>query len=1698
MDTFILNKPYRINGYKLVYSRLSSEYRECVRVMVNSKIFGKRKHPFAKVLTRRERRKQRIVLNAQGIIGAATSAFDGFRGVCDNILESNIFAALKNLINSLISTVESVNTTVSWYSESVKTALAFAKSEQFWKLISESLLLFYEVSVLPTYHAVVILVTRIALLAGYSIKDLAGVASKIAENVCGSLKDRKNDMRYETQGNLTETAMTSLFSVLLAVTGYGLTKKVPGKSQVLQATDCVGSLFRNVTNMVRGVGSVKDLIGACWNLIDEVICIFTGESMLQRTILRDLTDSQSEIRKYVNDVFHYSDEAQSLLIRTNPDAQKRIAELYDMSEKITEEILCNSKFPAGVALQLAKLNEKVKELRKVTVRAPVSVARQEPFCIALVGNSGIGKSQLTEIIAEQCRVQLAVGKALWGPYFRKKDKHWVGYAGQYCTVIDDFGQFQSKPDDTDMNDIISMITCTPWITPQAELTDKGMQFESQVVVLTSNDPYPAPKCATSQEAILRRRHLLIEVVKHKDVAQDDAEFTHLKYIIRDSINPLTPGTTITTLEDLLTLIRKNMIAWRKKQAFLLKAKKERTYVVEPEEEVVAQCMPEMLPTHDCIINRESLFWWMWDNFGPDFDGSSLEQTTMEIVKEQFPHHWHERTLHEWHVMGEIYRSDEWKEILAGNDPDNNDFEMAEYAAEEQTFEEWNLEEANWPTFSEVEDLIEDELDLSQWDWEAQAPSLASMMEGRSSRILQLIHKKSGKTLLEGISNFVLPREDEELNRELEFLAYMTQLPRSRLEADLTARYKREYLSVTTIRDSITSWLKDTIDIAGDFIKETANAIWKDQLLRVVWISILAVACLEITVNMAKWIYKTGKKVLGKDSYEAEFASGDQITRWKTKARVVSEAGISGDQSTRKFTKARVVAERSLVCEGTADLAAKNVLDNVIMANMCLLNGVSTTGTMQGVSGLFIGGHDVLCPAHYLKYFEAGDMIRLRKVDLPTPYDFEFDPKHIVHLRTNKDKNKDLAIIRLPWRGNSSRNIWKKHFFTEKDLSKANSVIGMLTIPEQKSVNSWVFQTQKGPIKQVRKLEYTSPVAGSMFCTEGWHYNFSTTNGSCGSILTVHNESYPRKIAGMHVAGVSDKDYGVSEVLTQESIAKGIAILDKRFGIDPEGTVVQGDVEYLSLEAQAPKIMPDAPYRVYGTTPAAKKAKCPETSDIIPSPIHGFVPPQTFPSVMSPRDERVDPEFKGISPLVKGIGKYAVKTVPFPMQDLQVAIEDSNAEIMLWENSLQTREVRTEEEAINGVFGMKGYERMNMQSSEGYPYILRRPKGLNNKSWMFKNIGTENNPHYIVTDRELRERLDRRLNLAKRGQRMPAVAVDTCKDERRKIEKIRTADTRVFNVMPVDHLILMSMYFGDYLAAWVENRITGNHSIGVDPVCSEWTTLATKLRSKGTAVSEGDFKLFDSLADPEIQKGFADGASQWYGDEVNSESYIVRRVLVAETAFCLHLALDCLYQVSTGLPSGAKHTIVLNSYVNRILHKVAWRLIMRNKNPALISMESYREHVYHNSTGDDFLNNLSDTVKNLFSCKEVSACLSNYGITMTDAQKNFPPLTSYVNLEEVTYLKRKFVYDDVLGYRRIKAPLDPISIYEPLNWIRKCPDHWEALMQNVEGSMKEAAQHGQEFFENFKECINNALREKGQMTVSYIYQDFIRDWEKTFY
>lgn len=291
---------------------------------------------------------------------------------------------------------------------------------------------------------------------------------------------------------------------------------------------------------------VLHFVKGTFETVKELILKSLGYISPQAEALKQLSVNNASIAHFIREAQIMTSESNAVML-SQPQYKRRFWFTVLRAHQI-QQLIC--RVPANcVSWQLGKLcadvvkasNEKFVDLRAAPVRF-------EPMVIVLEGAAGVGKSHVTEAIAEQLLKTVGYDEAPTEHIFYRTsgERFWSGYRDQPVVVYD---EWLNTTDPTRCYDQIAemmKIKSTGVFIPEmAHLEDKRIRGNPLIVIICTNKAFPnnLGNYVTCIPATLRRREVVMRVSRiaefegvdlHSVVGEDKARienYEHLQFQI---------------------------------------------------------------------------------------------------------------------------------------------------------------------------------------------------------------------------------------------------------------------------------------------------------------------------------------------------------------------------------------------------------------------------------------------------------------------------------------------------------------------------------------------------------------------------------------------------------------------------------------------------------------------------------------------------------------------------------------------------------------------------------------------------------------------------------------------------------------------------------------------------------------------------------------------------------------------------------------------------------------------------------------------------------------------------------------------------------------------------------------------------------------------------------------------------------------
>jgi len=415
-------------------------------------------------------------------------------------------------------------------------------------------------------------------------------------------------------------------------------------------------------------------------------------------------------------------------------------------------------------------------------------------------------------------------------------------------------------------------------------------------------------------------------------------------------------------------------------------------------------------------------------------------------------------------------------------------------------------------------------------------------------------------------------------------------------------------------------------------------------------------------------------------------------------------------------------------------------------------------------------------------------------------------------------------------------------------------------------------------------------------------------------------------------------------------------------------------------------------------------------------------------------------------------------------------------------------------AINGVPGLRYVDKINRNTSAGAPW-------RKSKKFFFSTLPEESGVALpIAFNDEIMERVERRMELYSEGCQSHPMFVGTLKDEPLSQKKIDINKIRVFQSSPVDFTIVMRRLLLGFTRVVQSNNELFEASPGINAHGSDWERLYHRLITHGEhKMIAGDFKDYDIsmkanvlLAAFEAIVDFhkACGATEQHCRMITALSYDIVFPLVDINGSCVTLFGKN--------PSGQALTVIINGIVNCLYMRYVFCILGEDqKFSHEKSLMLWDSNIELTTYGDDNVIGVSDRV-NWFNHTSIQNVLKKFNITYTMAQKEAKS-SKFIHMNEVDFLKRRFVYDPDI--KAVVAPLEMDSIIKSLTiGTVGSLSNEELVIAVMQSALGEFFYHGKETFELWRKrllaiCSREDLKDYKFWIEPYTWERFYRRFHR---
>lgn len=563
----------------------------------------------------------------------------------------------------------------------------------------------------------------------------------------------------------------------------------------------------------------------------------------------------------------------------------------------------------------------------------------------------------------------------------------------------------------------------------------------------------------------------------------------------------------------------------------------------------------------------------------------------------------------------------------------------------------------------------------------------------------------------------------------------------------------------------------------------------------------------------------------------------------------------------------------------------------------------------------------------------------------------------------------------------------------------------------RQVDGSIYTNKVTAPKLICGVEKFDDNQGNLVKADMWRGQFEneTKTGDCGSILISYTTMGPL-ILGMHVLGsdipFTDPKRGFALRITQEDLA----FLDGKVvqGGRPNFQVGEYKMELGSLSVKSPvRYIEQGSMEVYGSFLGFRgkmKSRVCKTlmSDLAVD--NGYV------------RNTDQPMMNSWIPWRKALLDMTRPVTDIRLDILEVVKQNFTRDITsrLSEESLNELIVYDDVTAINGCPGVAYVDKLNRNTSAGFPFRKSKKYFLN----AVEPIGELLNPVEVTP--EIKEEMDRIITSYENMTCVQPVFTASLKDEPTSIKKCIEGKTRVFCGAPMPWSIVVRKYLLSTIRVIQKNRFLFEAGPGTIAQSKEWDDIYKYVTHYGEdRIVAGDYGKFDKRMPSSVIMAAFDIILEMLELAGWSERDLkVVKGIATDTAFPTIDFNGCLIRCYGTNPSGHPLTVIINGLANSLY--VRYCYFMANPNN---ECHTFKDNVNLMTYGDDMIMGVSKSI-DWFNHTVVRDQLANIDIEFTMADKEAPSVP-FINIENATFLRRSWRYEPELGYR--VCPIEHASI-----------------------------------------------------------------------
>lgn len=315
-----------------------------------------------------------------------------------------------------------------------------------------------------------------------------------------------------------------------------------------------------------------------------------------------------------------------------------------------------------------------------------------------------------------------------------------------------------------------------------------------------------------------------------------------------------------------------------------------------------------------------------------------------------------------------------------------------------------------------------------------------------------------------------------------------------------------------------------------------------------------------------------------------------------------------------------------------------------------------------------------------------------------------------------------------------------------------------------------------------------------------------------------------------------------------------------------------------------------------------------------------------------------------------------------------------------------------------------------------------------------------------------------------------------KDEIRASKKVLNAELRMICGAPIPAIVLTRKYLASLIVFMAQNPLATECAVGVNSESRQWGDLARYLQEYAgkTRYVAGDYKNFDknqtlqmTHAVGQVMLAMVLHANELYPGKYDAGDVIAIKTLLSGLCYPRYDHFGTLFAICGSNPSGNSLTAQRNCIANSLYTRSAFLWLAKScvGLSEHLARKVFSRVVRQINYGDDVVLAIREHFS-WYNHDTIAYALGLWGVPFTHADKSTSVGRPYEAFDQVTFLKRSFVYNAEIG--DYLAPLDLSSItkslhyYQPNNSISYSAAHSELLRAAAENVLS----HGRDVYDKF--------------------------------